>query len=202
MKQASAPKTAFYSVVTARGSRGTGFRLLNGPELFRDGLLVFAPSPGRRGFRNFPETPVFLADPRLGRIERDFEINGGYWFISDRMKATVEGIDPDAFAFLQCKLQLRDGSEGPVRWLCDIVRVLDAVDEENSDVEIRTADDGSRYYRFGGIVRFRGDAVGSAHIFRFAYREASWACDEEFRRACIQAELTGLVFKDLSKPKR
>jgi hypothetical protein len=202
MKQASAPKRAFYSVATARGSRGAGFELLNGSDLFPDGLFVFAPSPGRRGFRKFPETPVFLADPRLGRIERDFEIDGGYWFISDRMKATVEGIDPDAFAFLQCKVQLRDGSEGPVRWLCDIVRVLDAVDEEDSDAQILTADDGSKFYRFGGIIRFRSDAVGSSHIFRLAYLESTWACDEEFRRACIQAELTGLVFRDLSKPKR
>ena len=202
MKQAAAHERAFYSVSTARGSRGAGFELLNGSDLFRDGLIVFAPLPRQRGFRNLPETPLFLADPRLGRIERDFEILGGYWFISDRMKATVEGIDPDAFAFLQCKLKLRDGSEGPVRWLCDIVRVLDAVDEENSDVEIRAADDGSKYYRFGGKVRFRSDAVGSSHIFRLAYLESSLACDEEFRRACIQAELTGLVFKDLNRPKR
>jgi hypothetical protein len=158
--------------------------------------------PGRRGFRKFSATPVFLADPRLGRTERDFEIYAGYWFISGRMKAIVEGVDPDSFAFLQCRLQLRDGSEGPVRWLCDIVRVLDAVDEENSDVQIGTADDGSKFYRFGGIVRFRSDAVGSAHIFRLKYLEGSWACDGELRRACIEADLTGLRFKDTSKPRR
>jgi uncharacterized protein DUF1629 len=202
MKQAAAPERTFYSLSTARGSRGDGFRLLNGPDLFPGGLHVLAPVPGRRGFRNFSEALVFLADPRLGRIERDFEIYGGYLFISDRMKATVEGVDPDGFAFLQCRVQLRDGSEGPVRWLCDIVRVLDAVDEENSLVQIRTADDGTKFYRFHGIVRFSSDAVGSAHIFRLKYLESTWACDEEFRRACIKAELTGLVFEDPSKPKR
>jgi hypothetical protein len=115
------------------------------------------------------------------------------------MKATIERVDPDGFAFLQCKVQLRDGSEGPVRWLCDIVRVLDAVDQENSDVEIRTADDASKYYRFSGTIRFRSDVVGSAHIFRLEYLRSTWACDEEFRRACIEAELTGLLFKIISE---
>jgi hypothetical protein len=200
MKQAAAPERVFYSVATTRGARGAGFRLLNGPDLFPDGRHVLAPSPGRRGFRNFSETPAFLADPWLGRIERDFEIYGGYWFISDRMKATIEAVDPYGFAFLRCRVQLRDGSEGPIRWLCDAVRVLDAVDEENSDVQILTADDGSKYYRFGGIVRFRSDAVGSAHIFRLKYLEASWACDDELRSACIKAELKGLRFRDVSKP--
>ena len=176
--------------------------MLNGPDLLPNGLHVLAPSPGRRGFRNFSNAPVFLADPRLGRVERDFEIYGGYWFISDRIKATVEGVDPDGFASLQCRVQQRDGSEGSVRWLCDIVRVLDAVDEENSLVQFGTADDGSKFYRFHGIARFRSDAVGTAHIFRFKYLESTWACDEKLRRACIEAELTGLRFKDLSRPKR
>jgi hypothetical protein len=99
-------------------------------------------------------------------------------------------------------VQLRDGSEGALRWLCDAVRVLDAVDEEKSDVQILTADDGSKFYQFGGIVRFRSDAVGSAHIFRLKYLEAAWACDEELRRACIKAELKGLAFKDMSKTRR
>jgi hypothetical protein len=199
MMQGSPPKRAFYSVATARGSRGAGFRLLNGPELFRGGPPIFVPPPRRRGFRDYAEAPVFLADPRLGRIDRDFEIDTGYWFISDRMKSVVEGVDPDAFAFLQCKVQLRDGSEGPARWLCDIVRVLDAVDEENSDVRIGTADDGSKYYSFCKNLRFRDDVVGSSHIFRLAYLQSSLVCDDEIRRACIKAELTGLRFKDSSK---
>src|SRR5262249_45643787 len=110
MKQAAAPERAFYSVSTARGSRGAGFRLLNGSDLFRGGPPIFAPAPGRRGFRN-SETPVFLADPNLGRIERDLEIYAGYWFVSDRMKTIVEDVDPDGFAFWQCRVQLRSGSE-------------------------------------------------------------------------------------------
>lgn len=198
MKQASAPKRAFFSMSTSWGSKGHGFKLSNGPELFRGGPPIFVPPQGRRGIREYSETPVFLADPRRGRIDRDFEIDTGYWLISDRMKAVVEGVDPDAFAFLQCKVQLRDGSEGPARWLCEIVRVLDAVDEENSDVEIRTADDGSKYYRFTGTIRFRSDAVGSSHIFRLEYLRSTWACDEVLRRACIEAELTGLRFKELA----
>ena len=190
----------FYAVRFQVGPRGSGFRLSNDERLFSSGgPLTFVRPPGQRGFRDYPETPVFLADSKLGRTHRDFEGYSGYWFISDRMKATIERVDPDGFAFLQCKVQLRDGSEGPVHWLCDIVRVLDAVDHENSDVEIRTADDASKYYRFSGTIRFRSDVVGSAHIFRLEYLRSTWACDEVLRRACIEAELTGLLFKIISE---
>ena len=38
-------------------------------------------------------------------------------------------IDPQAFAFQTCDVALRDGSPGPVHWLCDVVRVLEAFGE-------------------------------------------------------------------------
>jgi hypothetical protein len=201
MKQSSAKKRKYYFVTTGRAAKGTGYRLLNGSELFGGGPPIFVPPPGQRGFRNYPETPVFLADARLGRIHRDFEINTGYWFISDRMKTVIESVDPEAFASLKCKVQMHDGSDGPVRWLCDVIRVLDALDEENSDVKIAVADDGSKIYRpvIGGGVTFSPEVIGSYHIFRMAFYQAATVCDDEFRRACKSAELTGLRFVDQSK---
>jgi Protein of unknown function (DUF1629) len=100
----SAKKRKFYIVTYTVATRATGFKLLNGRTLFHGGPPIFVPPPGRRGFRDYPETPVFLCDARLGRTNRDFEEYCGYWFISDRMKAVLEAFDPSAFAFLKCKL--------------------------------------------------------------------------------------------------
>lgn len=191
-------KRKFYFVRMGRGERGSGFRLANGEELFREPPPIFAPPPGRRGFRKYDATPIFLADPRLGMIHRDLEMDAGYWFISDRMRTVIESIDREAFAFLKCKVQMRDGSEGPVRWLCDVVRVLDALDEENSDVFIGTADNGSKVYNLksGGEMTFKPSVIGSQHVFRMKYFEAATVCDDDFRLACKSAELTGVRFKD------
>jgi Immunity protein family (Imm11) len=201
MEQSTSKKRKFYFVTTGRGTKGPGFRLANRSELFRERPRIFVPPPGRRGFRKYDETPIFLADSRLGRINRDFEIDTGYWFISDRMKAVIESVDREAFAFLKCKVQMRDGSDGPVRWLCDVIRVLDALDEENSDVEIGVADNGSKTYnaKLRGDMTFKPSAIGSHHVFRMAYYEAATVCDDHFRLACKSAELTGVRFVDRNR---
>jgi hypothetical protein len=191
----------FYIMTGTTTARASGFKLLNERTLFHGGPPIFAPPPGRRGFRDYPEPPVFLADARLGRIDREFEEYCGYWFVSDRMKAILEGVDPEAFAFLKCKVQLPDGTEGPLRWLCDVVRVLDALDEEMSTIGIEAASDGSKLYNFFGKVRlmFKNEVVNSFHVFRMKYFVAKVVCDEEMRRACKAAELTGLRFINAAK---
>src|ERR1700722_3628874 len=122
----------FYAVRFQVGPRGSGFRLLNGERLFDGGPSTFVPPLGQRGFRDYPETPMFLADPKLGRTHRDFEGYSGYWFISDRMKSVLEKTDREAFAFLRCEMRSSDGQKLPERWLCDVIRVLDPLDEEKS----------------------------------------------------------------------
>src|SRR5258708_26827701 len=98
-------------------SRAGGLRLLNEDEVFRDGPGILSPPEGRRGFRDYPVTPIFLADEKSGRIDRDFEIYSGYWLITEKMKAVFEQVDPEAFAFLKCDTKLRDGTDGPRNWL-------------------------------------------------------------------------------------
>jgi hypothetical protein len=135
----------FYQLNFRSGPRGNGFRLLNGERLFKGGPPTFVPPRGRRGFRNYPELPVFLCDPKLGRIHRDFEGYSGYWLISDAMKSVLEATDKAAFAFLPGDMRSPDGKQCAVRWLCDVTRVVDALDEEKSTVGIGIADDGARY---------------------------------------------------------
>jgi tetratricopeptide (TPR) repeat protein len=112
------------------------------------------------------------------------------------MKSVLEKVDAEAFVFLKCKVQLPDGTDGPVRWLCDIVRVLDALDEEKSKITIRTADNGNKVYNFSGGVNlvFKEDAIRSHHIFRMKYYDAAVICDEQMRLACKAAGLKGIGF--------
>ena len=194
----------FYRVTRKHVARGSGFELLNGAALFTEHPKALLPPLGQRGFREYPEMPVFLADARLGLIHRDFEEYSGYWFISDGMRTVLECIDPNAFAFLKCRVQLRDGADGPIRWLCDVVRVLDALDEEHSKVTIGASDLGSKtyYIQMHGHVFFRGEEVGSNHIFRAMYTDAYIVCDEEMKVACKAAHLTGIEFDDLTGRRR
>lgn len=169
-------------------SRASGYELQNPPT-------VFFPLK-QRGLSHYPKVPVFRADPRRGRLHWDLEILADYWFVSDRMKSVIERVDPAAFAFLRCKVQFPDGTDAPVRWLCDVVRVVDALDEEKSTIRIRTSTDGSKVYNFSGDVNliFKEDAVGPHHVFRMMYYESTTICDEKIKLACKAANLTGLHF--------
>jgi hypothetical protein len=61
------------------------------------------------------------------------------------MKTVLERVDLEAFAFLKCKVQLPDGTDGPVHWLCDVVRVLDTLDEEKSGCKLEALMMGVRF---------------------------------------------------------
>jgi uncharacterized protein DUF1629 len=191
----------FYIVRNRAASRASGFEVLNRESLFKEGPPTFLPPLGQRGFRAYPERPVFVADPKFGRLYRDLEGYSGYWFISEKMKSVLQEIDPEAFAFLECEVRSPDGNRQPSRWLCDVIRVLDALDETQSTVRVGVADDGSKYYRMGGGDKlvFKESVVGDARIFRMKYFDANIICDEELRKACKSTDLKGISFADQSK---
>lgn len=187
----------FYIVLSQARSRAAGLRLVNEDELLRDGSSTLSPPAGRRGFRDYPVTPLFLADEKLGRIDRDFERYSHYWLISDRMKSVLEQVDPEAFAFLKCDTRLPDGTDGPRHWLCDVVRVLEALDEGKSLIEIGTADDGSKFYDLLGrrSLILNQDAIGPCRVFRMKYTGSVIICDDVLKRACRENGITGIRFK-------
>jgi hypothetical protein len=191
----------FFIVQSRTASRASGFELLNGDRLFVDGGAAFWPPPGRRGFRDYPERPVFLADAKLGRLHWDLEEFSGYWFISEKMKSVLQKVDSEAFVFLECDTQSPDGKHQPARWLCDVVRVLDALDEDQSNARIGVASNGSKFYNLTGSERFifKETAVGESHIFRMKFFDAKVICDEELRLACKSADLKGIAFDDPSR---
>ncbi|HSQ19251.1 MAG TPA: DUF1629 domain-containing protein [Blastocatellia bacterium] len=189
-----------------RGGR-PGLRLQNGEVLAPGDGVLHAPS-GRCGFPNYPEPPLFLFDRKLGRIPRDLELFNAYSLVSDRMKVVFQAIDPDAFAFVRCEVIVPQGKyDGPDYWLCDVVRVLDALDEAGSRLKIERRGEpdypyaGEKHYSIAGATKlaFRRDAIGDAHVFRMAHGESIVICDDVLKDACKAAGLKGIKFRDASK---
>jgi Protein of unknown function (DUF1629) len=183
-------KRRFYDIRSSWGRNG--FKVVNAGHWIK----TLSPFSHDNYFGAGREMPVFNANPKEGRIDRDFEQWFGFWQISDRMKTVLDQVDPEAFDFLQCQVQLSDGTAGPTRWLCQVVRILDAVDEAKSTVRIGTDSAGKKLYRRGpSVLVFKEDVVGSQHVFRMQYSIEWIVCDEEFRVACKSAGLTGIRFE-------
>jgi hypothetical protein len=192
----------FYIIGLEHSIRTTPGLLVENLEALAPGVRVLHAPVGKRGFPHYPEPPRLLIDKSLGRAPLDCEIYHAYWLVSDRMKALLEDTDPEGVVFTRCETRLRDGSEGPIYWLCDVVRILDAIDEEKSRVRIRfNPRYNSRTYDLvgGASLLFKQDVVGQAHIFRLRYSQSNIVCDQTFRDAYKNAGLRGLSFKDASK---
>jgi hypothetical protein len=189
-----------------------GLALLNLEVLApgEDGL--FAP-PDRRGFPNYPEPPRFLFDRKFGRPPRDLDLFHDYSLVSDRTKAVFQSIDPGAFAFVRCDVTVRQGVtvkgkyNGPGYWLCDVVRILDALDETKSRLKVRRRGEpdygyrGEKFYEIASAAElvFKQDVIGEFHAFRMAHRVTTVICDDVLKDACRAAGLTGIRFEDASK---
>jgi hypothetical protein len=135
------------------------------------------------------------------------ELYYDYWLVSDRTKSVFEAIDPAGFAFVACEVRVHpDDYDGPGYWLCDVVRVLDALDETQSSLKISRRDEadypysGEKHYSLAGGVEliFREDTIGEAHVFRMAYSGAV-ICDQLLKDAWKVAQIKGIKFKDASK---
>jgi hypothetical protein len=208
------------SVTRQRKPRGRKFYLMSydytkgGAQGYSlENILSLAPdrkgleSPrGRRGFRDYPEAPCFLFDKKVGRLPQDVEGFDDYWLVSDRAKSVFEAADPAGVAFLPCDVRLPHGDyDGPRYWLCDVLRVLDALDEARSRLKIgirddeRYADFGRKYYSVPIDLVFRDDAIGDAHVFRMAHMRGTIICDQTMKDACKVAGLKGIRFVDASK---
>jgi hypothetical protein len=173
-----------------------GLKLENEELIRRRDMVRFTADSDRPGFWEMPEPPRLRYVPEKGRMPRDFEEIRGFWMISDRAKSVLESIDPAAFAFVNCEILLPDGLPGPLSWLCDVLPIIDALDETESDVGVNHERDGRKVISLFGARRliFKTERIGSAHIFRMAYRSNQVICDEVFRIACKAAGLKGFSF--------
>jgi hypothetical protein len=197
----SVKKRKFYEMDCVLLSTPAGWEVMNEAAMSPGGGGIYRRPEGRRGFRAYAAMPLLRFDTRLGRPVKDMEKIGQFWLVSDRARTVLQQVDPDAFAFLECRVEIRDGSEGPRYWLCDVVRVLDALNEPESEITIEKNDRGEKIYtRIGAeIMIFKEDVVGPRHIFRMQYRESTVICDETMKDACKEAGLKGWCFRDTSR---
>ncbi|MCD0280302.1 DUF1629 domain-containing protein [Xanthomonas melonis] len=169
--------------------------------------LILRPNEG--GFPPLSEKPRLVHDPSKGVMPKDLEAGfSGYWLVSERLRRVFAAIDPAGFAFVECDFRMADGSEGPRHFLCDVVRVLDALDEERSEVEVEVSDDfvDGKYYDFtgGAKLAFRKEVTAGSHIFVLKYSGGCVFCDRAMRSAVQEAgtkqdgSLSGLWFRDAS----
>ncbi len=163
------------------------------------GAHALYPPPGRQGFPAYPEKPrVVIGKRRSGPPPSDIELYDSYWLISDRLKSLFEKIDPSAFAFQACDVKLRDGSPGPVYWLCDVIRVLEAFGESTlQDIRRYRETTGLKYRGFSGdkTLIFNETIIGDSHIFRTPYSSGNVFCDQVMKDACKEAGIKGIQFQ-------
>ncbi|WNH52747.1 DUF1629 domain-containing protein [Stenotrophomonas oahuensis] len=189
---------------SGRTTSGVAFdnlsRLLSSPR------LVLRPELG--GFPPLAEQPQLTVDFRLGNMPRDLEGGfSGYWLVSERLKDVMLEADPSAFEFVECDTRFADGTKAPRYYLCDVVRVLDALDEAGSTLGIEVDEEfvNGKFYSLGGGARltFRTDALAGVHVFMTPYSYFV-VCDRLFMDAVHgtgvsdDPEESGISFIDAS----
>ncbi|MCC4600380.1 hypothetical protein XmelCFBP4644_11870 [Xanthomonas melonis] len=178
----------------------------NAKKLLVPPRLILRPSEG--GFPPLSERPRLIYDPSKGVMPKDLEAGfSGYWLVSERLHQVFSTVDPEGFSFVECDFLMTDSTPGPKYFLCDVVRVLDALDEENSEVEIEVSDDfvNGKFYDLTGGARlaFRRDVVGDYHVFRTPFSADYYViCDRALLDAVREAGIgtgggsDGLWFRD------
>lgn len=152
-----------------------------------------------RSFPALSEPLRLLIDGSPGRAPVDWELFHDFWLVSNRMKGVLEAVDREGVAFLKCETRSPGQAPAPRYWLCDVTRILDAIDEERSCGEF--LGDGTENRRYDitrtSCLAFKEEAVGSAHIFRPRF----WRqiiCDQVMKDACKAAGVRGIGFRDAS----
>ena len=176
-----------------------GVVLVNEDALLTDDQSILVPERGQ-GFPPLAKTPLLEHDPNQGGMPRDLESGiSGCWLVSQRLKELFERIDGAGFSFVECNFRLADGTEGPKHYLCAIVRVLDCLDEDRSELSTIVSDEfvNGKFYDVGGGVRLVFDQarVGRAHVFHTPYTSVAF-CDQLLKGAIEDAGVTGVRLRD------
>ena len=190
---------------TTRPGRGHGVVFENVKELLTPPRLILRPEGG--GFPHLASVPRLVYSPKKGDPPEDLEGGmSGYWLVSERLKLVFEQVDPDGFQFVECDYRAPDGSALSPYYLCEVARVLDAVDEGASTMQVLVSDEyptGKIYDLTGGAsLAFRKDVIGQAHVFHTPFSGSLTFCDRHLRNAVWSAGIggpeasRGLRFKD------
>jgi hypothetical protein len=200
------PKARNFYIVSYSLRHGLADFEVENLEVLRAGAGALYPPEGKQGFPVYPERPrVVIGKRKRGPPPSDIELYHSYWLVSDRLKLLFEAFDPPAFAFQACDVKLRDGSMGPVYWLCDVVRVLEPFAESTlREIEQYRERTGLRYRGFLGdkTLVFNEALIGDSHIFRTPYSRGNVFCDQSLKDACKGAGIMGIAFHDCTSKGR
>jgi hypothetical protein len=170
-------------------------------EKLREGFTSDASKP----FHNFqfrePPRIAFDRKGKRGRVrDADTVMLGlGIWLVSDRLKKVLERIDPEAFAFVHAEVDYSNFDEpGPALWFCDIVRMLDCLDEERSVIYYQEGIPEKNYLSLID-VKMRPEAIGLAHAFRLTFATLRQIVDDVFVAAIKKEKITGFRFMDIER---
>jgi cold shock CspA family protein len=106
------------------------------------------------------------------------------------------------WAFLSIDTEVNEHHAEKVWWLCDILPLVDAVDDLHSHVGLLINGAGHQVHQIGGVfsLALDEDAVGSHHIFRLSTSPSTIICDDVFKGLVKRTGLTGLSFRDAFEP--
>lgn len=152
------------------------------------------------GIVPYEETPVLKFRTELKRLP-DIDFLGDIMYFSDAARQVLSSVDPEAFEWLQVDSVQGKGvpSKAPY-WFGDVIRILDCVDEEQSDIVYYDKVDWDpelvRYRRAQHLV-MKPDMPADHHIFRPAKQSGWIIVDDIFRNAVLSAKLLGADFKEI-----
>ncbi|MFT8560706.1 MAG: DUF1629 domain-containing protein [Acetobacter sp.] len=194
----------FYILRDPARANPAGWKLMNSDALLAAGLPLLANTRDslNRSFCEYPVLPRFYVSRRLGRKLADFQKNGYFWIISDRARQVLLSISEIDFSFLATEVEVDPDQEPLTLWLCDVLPVLDAVDESRSEVSVGRSTSGKRIHYIGGLSKLFFDEaiVNGHHAFRLETNSDFVIVDDVFREAFKRAGLKGLSFRCASKP--
>lgn len=194
----------FHLVHNLPRSKPAGKEFLNMREVCAGSgsTILSPPSIWDRGFRPYTARPRFRISERLGRRVPDIENYLGYWFISEAAKQVLDTVSPDDFTYLPIDVEVDPGCDPVSYWLCDVVTILDAVDEARSErLRIKFNDQGQKLHNilYASTI-FHESVVGSHNVFRLFTSPHNIVCTEGFKEAYKAAGLTGQSFLPAYEP--
>jgi Protein of unknown function (DUF1629) len=189
----------FYLMTNWARSTALGMKFINLKEV---GRLPIPPSPWERGFRPYAVRPRFKISKRLGRRPPDVTNHGDYWFISGAAKRFLDAFCSDDFVHQEIDVEVDAGYEPADWWLCDVVHVLDAVDEKRSERLHTTVNDvGQKLHSilYASTV-FDERIVDDHNVFRPKTSPSTIVCTARFKDAFVSAGLKGQTFLPAFEP--
>lgn len=156
------------------------------------------------GIASYEETPRLVFRKSIKKLH-DIEPMTDPMYFSDRMKNLLESMDPEAFEWLQVEaVQGRRIEKVPDLapfWFGDVIRILDCVDEVNSDIEHYKIDWGENIRRYKRInrLKIRSDLPSNYRVFRLHNSFRTIIVDDSVKDAIEESKYFGSVFKEIGE---